>query len=989
MDIDYPMKLDPPAGRSAMRRPTWALSLLAFAWPLLPSAASAAEDCCLRATPPVTRHAIKLDSYPQNFALAQGPDGQVYVGNHDGLGRFDGRSWELLALPNGDVARSLAVDPRGRVYLGGVNLFGYVEADASGQLRYTDLSVRLAAQIPLSALGSVRDTLIHAGDVYFRADQHLIRYQPRSETLSLWHSDSSFLALGVWQGQLIAHEQGHGLSQLLPDARRRPLAGTEGLPDSSYGLLEMPDGRLLPIGGDRWLVYDGQALQPLATPQGMPPPSQVRAAARLADGEVVLTTSTGTLHLFKPGSADLRSFSLGSENLHSVIPARDGGVLTASNDTLYHLPWPTHIGSIGEAEGLRGSIWGLHRWNQRWIGITDAGFQQLRATRDGIDIQPLNWTDAEAWAFLPWDQDSALLAAGGAVLWRHAGQNQTVVPANPIAKHLKRSKFDPELALVGTFNGLKLLRREGADWNLLLTIPDLDVVQMYEASPQELWVGTATDAIHRIRLSEDRRQILDRTRLGAEHGLKLNRTGGANLFEDGQGGWLVTTETALYRWNGEGFVETDLDGLGQVREPNELLRLKTGPDGGRWAFSYKNIYRYDQGRQAWQQEPISTIEHGAIDHVAFEADGTALFSAGRRIIQIGAQAVDRSPPVTALQLRGIDHISDSGHVTHLNHDARLEFSHGGFAIRFRFAVPDIGNPAQVGFQLQVTGAENWQRDWSPSGTIALFDLNPGEYRLEVKGRDSQGNITTLPPFLVTVRPPWYASTGAILGWVILGLAGLMLAVNLLTQLRTRRINGLRARLQALVDARTEELAKANAQLHSLAHCDTLTGTANRRRLNEYLEDAWQHAAESGRPLSLLAIDVDNFKQFNDHHGHLAGDDMLVAMVQAIEGELAAERSLLARFGGDEFIVVLPDADQATAVAVAERIRRATERTAFSTTTTIGVASGTPAADDGQYIEDLTRAADMALYAAKSAGKNCVRTTDGLVDSDEVEFRRWA
>ena len=988
MDIDKPMKLAPALGQPAVRRLA-VIAALVGPW-LLPAPLVAAESCCLRATPPVTRHAIELDSYPQNFAVAQGSDGHVYLGNHGGLGRFDGRAWELLALPNGDVARSLAVDPRQRVYIGGINLFGYAESDASGQLRYTDLSGRLAEQIPAGALGSVRDTLIHGGDVYFRADHYLIRYQARQDTLSLWHSDNSFLALGVWQGQVIVHEQGQGLSLLLPDGTHRMLPGSAGLPDYSYGLLELPDSRLLSIGGERWRVYNGRELQTLTTPEGMPPPSQVRAAARISEQEIALTTSTGSLHIYTPSSRELRSFSLGPENLHSVISARDGGVITASNDTLYHLPWPTHIGSIGEAEGLRGSIWALHRWGERWIAITDAGFQQLRASRDGIDVEPLSWTNAEAWALLPWDSDSALLAAGGGVHWMTQQGLQPILPTDPIAKHLQRSRFDSQQALVGTFNGLKLLRRVADSWELLLTIPDLDVVQMHEAGPQEIWVGTATDAIHRIQLSADRRQILSRERLGSDHGLQLNRTGGAYLFRNGEGDWLASTESGIYRWDGNRFAATDFDGLDQARETNELLRLAAGPDGSRWAFSYKNIYRYEPDRQVWRKQAISTIEHGAIDHVAFEADGTALFSAGRRILQIAPQPQRQDIPATALQLRGIEHISDSGHVTPLNHDAPLEFPHGGFAIRFRFAVPDVADPEQVGFQLKVTGAENWQRDWSPSGTIMLFDLNPGEYRLQVRGRDSQGNVSTVPPLVVTVLPPWYASTGAIIGWILFGVAGVLLAVQLLTQLRTGRINALRRRLQALVDARTEELANANAQLHALAHHDSLTGTANRRRLNEYLEDAWQHAAVAGTPLSLLAIDVDNFKHFNDHHGHLAGDDMLVAMVRAIESALADERHLLARFGGDEFIVVLPETPQSKALALAERIREATERTSYSTTTTIGVASAAPSNEGEQTIEELTRAADMALYAAKSAGKNCVRTDeDQQVNSDEVEFRRWA
>lgn len=987
------MMLSTRSGQPGTHRLAGLLIFTCLTGLLAPSAAPAQgadAGCCLNSTPPITRHPINLDSYPQNFSLVQSPDGEVFIGNYAGVGQFDGKQWDLVGLPNGDVARSLAVDARGRVYVGGINLFGHLERDATGELQFTDLSAGLGKSLPEGSLGSVRTTLIHENGVYFRASQHIIRFEPRSGSLTLWQTPTQFLALGLWRDQLVAHEEGRGLIQLFADAERHPLPGTETLPDISFGLIELPDGRLLPLGGDRWQVYDGQQLLPLPVPHNMPAMREIRAATHLSAHEIALTTSTGRLLIYRPETQKLRTIQLGSENLHSVIRSQDGGVLTASNNTLFHLPWPSHIGAINESDGLRGSIWALTRWGDRWIGVTDAGFQELRNRDDGVDIRPLDWTDAEAWGLLPWTEDSALLAAGGGVWWMAGDRLEPVLPTEPITKHLMRSRHDPSVVLVGTFNGLQLLRYGGGKWTLLLTIPGLDVTQMHEASATELWVGTETDAIHRIRLEGDLRSVQSRERLGIEHGLTLNRTGGAYVFGDADGGWLATTEAGIYRWNGSRFEPVELGGLDALRDPGELLRLRHGPDGTRWAFSYKNIYRYDKLTDAWQRERIDTVQHGAIDHVAFETDGTALFSAGRAIIQVHPQPAHTKIPQTPLQLRSIEHISDSGHTVRLQHDASLEFPHGSFALRFRYSVPDIVAPDLAEFRLKMTGSESWSRDWSPRGTITLFDLNPGTYQLQVEGRNSHGYVSAAPVLAVTVRPPWYATAYAKLGWILLGMAAVMIAVSLTTRLRTRRLNDLRQQLQKLVEARTEELANANAKLHALAHSDALTETANRRRLNEYLEDAWHHASIAGEPLSLLAIDVDNFKQFNDQNGHLAGDDMLIALVRAVEKELGDTRHLLARFGGDEFIVVLPNCGLHAAMKAAERVRAAAEATPHATTTTIGVASSVPAANDGSSIEDLTRAADIALYAAKSAGKNCVRNADESdINCDEVEFRRWA
>ncbi len=223
-------------------------------------------------------------------------------------------------------------------------------------------------------------------------------------------------------------------------------------------------------------------------------------------------------------------------------------------------------------------------------------------------------------------------------------------------------------------------------------------------------------------------------------------------------------------------------------------------------------------------------------------------------------------------------------------------------------------------------------------------------------------------------------------------AGLRLAVeNLLRQYRLaaenrQLIEDLSAKNQALlemnreleakVSERTHELAEANSRLAQLAVTDGLTQLYNHRHFHERLGLEVERSIRNGLPLSLLMIDVDHFKYYNDHHGHPAGDEVLRQLARLLtDGRRAND--FCARYGGEEFCVVLVDTGKFTAAKVAERLRSRIHSHAFPhaesqpkgvLSVSIGVATFPDDADDA---ETLVRAADQALYRAKHAGRDCV------------------
>ena len=187
----------------------------------------------------------------------------------------------------------------------------------------------------------------------------------------------------------------------------------------------------------------------------------------------------------------------------------------------------------------------------------------------------------------------------------------------------------------------------------------------------------------------------------------------------------------------------------------------------------------------------------------------------------------------------------------------------------------------------------------------------------------------------------------------------------------------RERIEQTLKETARSLEQANSMLKELALHDGLTGLPNRRSFDERLDLELMRTARSGRPLSLIIVDADHFKAYNDALGHLAGDEALRVIGRAIQGCLRRPGDLAARYGGEEFGMLLPETDGAGAMLVGELVRQAVRDAglqpgAHPVTVSLGVATTTAETT----AEELIAAADGALYRAKAGGRDRVVRADG-------------
>ncbi|MBF0185157.1 MAG: diguanylate cyclase [Magnetococcales bacterium] len=200
-------------------------------------------------------------------------------------------------------------------------------------------------------------------------------------------------------------------------------------------------------------------------------------------------------------------------------------------------------------------------------------------------------------------------------------------------------------------------------------------------------------------------------------------------------------------------------------------------------------------------------------------------------------------------------------------------------------------------------------------------------------------------------------------------------------LRERQLNAELHLLNSRLADQNEQLRSLNMTLKNMAMVDGLTGIANRRRFDDFVQQEWNRSRRGHEWMSLILMDIDYFKPFNDHYGHTAGDHCLKQVAQSLASALPRSADLVARYGGEEFVCVLPGTPGDGLLQVGNRLQAAVRalylphdhsKVAKHVTLSLGGISLVP--QEAWLVEDMIKQADQQLYRAKEAGRNRLMTT---------------
>jgi diguanylate cyclase (GGDEF)-like protein len=912
------------------------------------------------------------EAEPQYFGIARDSRGVLYAANLGGLLIYDGAWWQRVPIGRRLAAFSVASDARGRIAAGGYGDLGLIEPDARGTLRFVSLLDRLP---PADRGFDQILRVVPAGPGFaFITDRWLYVWDGSRMTRTATFPGGRPLPLVFPVGGAVYAWSRPGISRLV-GARLQPVPGGEIFRDRRVDeILPAGDRGLLVSVRDEgfFLFKNGQAVPFAPEASVWAREKRIISGCPLPDGRWALGSVLGGLLLLRPdGTVDQVIDSqrgLPDDFVGGVVLDLEGALWLSLNNGLVRVEVSSPTSVIDGRMGLRGSIYVLGSYQGHLLVGTATGLFEAAGSPPGLRLVP--GLPPAVWSLLS-TGDRLLVGTAFGVYEAGPGAPRLISTADSETVYaLARSASDPDLVWAGLGGGLAILRRRGGEWRWEGKIPGVSAeVRTFAEGRGSLWCGTS-DGVLEIGLPLG---------AGAPRIRTLPPREETNVFR-AAGRILAVTAEHSYR------IDEDRGTL--VNEPllagrGKFTALAEDPAGNLW-INTRPLSVAVRERRAWKPRALPEIPARSVESILAEPDGTIWLGGESQVFRLGGPLQERTASLPAAPLLG-----------RLTEGSRLlfggapgaspgvaELPYNGRRLRIEFAPLSF----RAGLHYQ-TRLEPLDTGWSAPTAEPFAELArvpPGEYTFHVRtlGPGGVPGRETSWPF--RVKPPWFQSAWAMALWLALAL----LAVRGWAEIRERTLRQRAARLESRVQEQTVELrakieelgrahsdlAAANARLEEISQRDELTGIANRRRLQQALDDEWSHTRQA---IAFILIDLDFFKLLNDTQGHLAGDLCLQAVAGLVDREARRQGGLAARYGGEELAVLLPGVSLPTALEIAERLRQGIESLAIphpsaplgKVTASLGVATLDP--NPGGNAEDLIEAADMALYRAKAEGKNRV------------------
>ncbi|MEZ5289574.1 MAG: GGDEF domain-containing protein [Vicinamibacterales bacterium] len=880
---------------------------------------------------------------------------RLHVASLAGVNVFDGAHWELAPSPRAVYA--VAASKLGRVVAGGPDTLMELRPTAEGRRAL----VSLLDALPESdrAIGDVRSIVVFDEMFLIVTDRVLLHlHGARLKVAARWSSDPArrgFASRGTLY--VTAHRR---LEAFSPDgepkdddlpARAAALGPVAAVADGPA------DGQLVAVRGRGLFVVGAEAPRAVAGGATGPLGTGVVDIRTLQGGGVAVATEAHGVVLL---SADLdldrvlgRAAGLPMAQVEAMTEDVEGGLWVVGTSQLARIDLRGPRSLIDTRLGLEGTVHGVVRHDGRLHVLTSAGLFVAVDSAGPLRMAPVPGVPGRAWDAV--DVDGTLVVATSAGVFEVVKPGARLVPgtARLSAYMLARRADRPDELLVGTRAGLSVLRRDGRrGWRFARHVPGAPryTRSIVQRAGGFVYVGSVFDGVVRLSLEDPTGAP---TRFG----------GGEVHVQDVQGDLLVL--------HAEPAAVSVLDeAQGRLRPAPGGRRVTDGAvafavdrHGALWTAG-RGAARFPRGESAPR---VMLGPSSSVQRVDIEPDGVVWLggSSGlwRFTDEAAAGALERRPPT-------IERVYVNGQTTPPARPdgSPLALPFGIERLRLEFSPNTFSADAGLEFRLAPIDA-GWSSD--RRGPSAEYTSLPeGEYQLHVRPAENAGDAGTTWRF--TVQPPWYRSPLV----RALQLAVVVVGVLVVGHLRTDRLRRRSRELEHAVAVQTAALQEANRRLAEIASRDELTGLFNRRHFEAALGQEWARAHRLRRPIALVMADLDHFKGLNDTQGHVAGDGALRAVGAVIASCARRPGDVAARFGGEEFVVLLPGATDDYVHALAEEIRAAVEALnlphpaapAQRVTVSVGVAS---ADAPTSLAPDLVAAADRALYRAKAGGRNAV------------------
>jgi len=757
----------------------------------------------------------------QNWSIIQDKRGIIYVANQGMLMEFDGISWKDIPIPN-KIARSLAVDDNGTIYVGGMNEIGYLASDPTGALCYVSFTDLLDEKY--RNFSYVWRTHAAEKGIYFCTTKYLFLWNAKEKEVNVWEAEGSFAPPFLCSGKLYTRQQGLGLLEMKKDSLELIRGGETFSSQKIYMMVEFEPGKLL-IGtrSNGFYLYDGAKATPFETDTlHFIKEKHLSHGIRLSSGEFVLATLRGGLFIIDR-RGNLRhvfdkSSGLQDNTVWYVFEDFQGNLWMALNEGVTKIEYASPISIYDDNHSnLHGKVLSVVRHgpnNELYAGTTN-GLYCLSLTGKFSLVPGMS---GECWAIL--STDSALLAATNTGIFQLEENSKRLV-AREHSYVLLKSESEPNRIWAGMAHGLASLYLEKDTGRWEIEQPFENITQgintIVEDKNGNLWLGIITKGVFKVDFPTER-SITNSvvTRYDTSNGLPEGHirvfTSAAHV--------LFATEKGIFRFEKKN----------KVFIPDYTFGDEfAGGENGRGVFlikedSHKHIWLHSKARNVraipqsdgtyvLDKKPFSRIPLAHVDTIYPDPVGEIIwFASVDGLIHYDTKVKKNYDLAFQILIRKVL-VNGKPVFNGYKIDKGLKnlfpvIEYKDRSLRFEFAAPFFEAESKTLYQCLLEGYDDDWTAWSKETWKDYTNVDSGLNTFRVRAKNIYGNISPEDSFQFKVLPPWYKTWWAVSVYAV----GFFLLMYLIVKWRSIRLEKEKQTLEQIIKERTKEIIEKSQQL---------------------------------------------------------------------------------------------------------------------------------------------------------------------------------
>ncbi|HQR32268.1 MAG TPA: response regulator [Blastocatellia bacterium] len=774
----------------------------------------------------------------QVFAVEQDDRGLIYLGTNAGVREYDGSSWRTIQTPHNGIVRGLAKGTDGRIYVGEVGDFGYLQPDAHGTMHY----VSLLEMVPPEDRNfqDVTRVIITPEGIYFQPREILMRLTREGNgwRYKSWKPTQAFSQPYYVYGTLYVRTSEGGIYRMAGDVLQPLTLRGPFIQANNRLTLMLPysdkTGEIL-LGtrtGDLF-VLDGESLRPFVSEAAslLHQLGMIRAAV-LRDGAYGIVTATGGLVILERNGKMRRyldrSAGILSDGGHYILVDRVGTVWLALQNGVAKVETTSPLTEFSRAMGMSGSVTEIVRYRGELFVATTNGLQRLDAsTRQFQRVAEVK--DPENFGLLV-HGDTLLVATAAEGIYQFNDKRLTGLFRFPkpstSAYSMSPSLQDANRVWVCTSEGLAAIRKDTAGrWVYEGLIENLPVLRsLVEPEPGVLWIGTEARGVLRIRLQGNSllnpkiESFTSANGLPDDSGVSVHKAAGRIIFANRAGAREFDESSGR-------FVESKLFGAVPTGGSSEEYTVRTNSKGDIWVnFGARPVLMRRQGDGSYQMDNrlLGRINNGQVSWLHVDADDVLWMGGLDRVIRYDPALAASNATTVPTLVRSVA-AGESATLLYGGGGGELAIrmnsplAYANNTLRFEYAVASLEDPARNQYQTMLEGFDHDWSVWTRETRREYTNLPPGTYRFRVKSLNALGQSGAEAEYRLTILPPWYRTWWAYGAYVLmLGLAAFGSRHWMLKHER-EKAQRQKAELEATVAARTQEISARAAELTTVNH----------------------------------------------------------------------------------------------------------------------------------------------------------------------------